>query len=141
MALVSGYLRLPQSEKYHKLSDEFFDESQPLWPTIYLCLRCGDVEAARNVAVKAKKDDIANYLDEIMRDSANTGSRTGHLSLNNETKLKLEYKSRIKRANDAYKRAIYYYLCRLSSDDESVNQVMDNVDDFLWFKLNSITFK
>lgn len=141
LSLISGYLRLPQSEKYHKLSEEFFDDNQPVWATIYLCLRCGDIEAARNVALKTKKEDIATYLDEIIRDGLNnTQSPRGHLSVNNENKLKLEYKSRIKRATDAFKRAIYCYLCRYSGDDESVNEVMDNVDDFLWFKLNSIVF-
>jgi nuclear pore complex protein Nup93 len=141
LSLISGYLRLPQSEKYHKLSEEFFDNDQPVWATIYLCLRCGDIEAARNVALKTKKEDIATFLDEIIRDGLNnTQSPRGHLSINNENKLKLEYKSRIKRATDAFKRAIYCYLCRYSGDDDSVNEVMDNVDDFLWFKLNSIVF-
>ena len=57
-----------------------------------------------------------------------------------ENKLKLEYKSRIKRGNDVYKRAVYCFLCRLSGDDDSLQEVLDNVDNFLWFKLNSVTF-
>ena len=57
-----------------------------------------------------------------------------------ENKLKLEYNSRIKRGNDVYKRAVYSFLCRLSGDDESLQEVLDNVDNFLWFKLNSVVF-
>lgn len=57
-----------------------------------------------------------------------------------ENKLKLEYKSRIKRGNDVYKRAVYCFLCRLGGDDESLQEVLDNVDNFLWFKLNSVIF-
>ena len=84
LALVSGYLRLPQSDRMHQMSEETYEEAssstsnvavarqeqQPLWPTVYLCLRCGDLEAARTVAMRAKKDDIAGYLDEMIRTSA-----------------------------------------------------------------------
>ncbi|CAF0727490.1 unnamed protein product [Brachionus calyciflorus] len=139
LRLVSGYLRLSSSEKYHQFSEETFDDKQPLWPTIYLCLRCGDIEAARQIALTTKKDDIANYLDEIIKDKASKTTR-GHLNQMTENKLKIEYKSRIKRVNDAYKRAVYCYLSRYSGDDESINEVLDNVDDFLWFKLNSVVF-
>lgn len=58
LALVSAYLRLSVSEKYHLWSYEKYEgdaggyDQQPLWPTIYLCLRCGDIEAARVVALK-----------------------------------------------------------------------------------------
>ena len=44
-----------------------------------------------------------------------------------------EYKNKIKRSNDHYKRAVYSYLCRMNDDDL---RVLDNVDDFLWFKLS-----
>lgn len=139
LRLVSGYLRLSSSEKYHQFSEETFDDKQPLWPTIYLCIRCGDIEAAKSVALNAKKEDIANYLDEIIKDSGKNGrGRLNHIS---ENKLKIEYKSKIKRVNDAYKRAVYCYLGRYSGDDDSINEVLDNVDDFLWFKLNSVVFK
>ena len=35
---------------------------------------------------------------------------------------------------------MYCFLCRLSGDDESLQEVLDNVDNFLWFKLNSVVF-
>ena len=136
LSLVSGYLRLSQSEKYHQNYEEIFEDNQPLWPTIYLCLRCGDIEAARSIALKTKKDDLVAYFEELLRESSNDNHRR-HLSLSNENKLKLEYKSRIKRANDIYKRAVYSYLCRLG-EDEAIKTILDNVDDFLWFKLNSV---
>jgi nuclear pore complex protein Nup93 len=132
LSLVSGYLRLGLSEKYHQFSsnDEVFDDHQPIWATIYLCLRCGDLDAARDVALKTKKDDIVTYLDEILR--------TSYLSESSENKLKLEYKSIIRRGNDLFKRAVYCYLCKNSGDVDSINEILDNVDDFLWFKLNLI---
>jgi len=137
LSLVSGYLRLSQSEKYHQNYEEIFEDNQPLWPTIYLCLRCGDIEAARSIALKTKKDDLVAYFEELLRESTNDNNNRRHLSLSNENKLKLEYKSRIKRANDIYKRAVYSYLCRLGEDD-AIKSILDNVDDFLWFKLNSV---
>lgn len=139
LALVTGYLRLNQSEKYYQNYEETFDDNQPLWPTIYLCLRCGDLEAARAIALKTKKDDLVGYFEELLRHSTEQDGMRRHLSASNETKLKLEYKSRIKRSNDLYKRAVYSYLCRLG-EDEFINQILDNVDDFLWFKLNSVVF-
>lgn len=89
--------------------------------------------------IKAKKDDVALYLDEIVKDSAlSRRTALGHLSSSSENKLKIEYKSRIRRDQDVYKRAVYCYLCRYSGDDESIKDILDNIDDFLWFKLNSI---
>jgi nuclear pore complex protein Nup93 len=138
LPLVTGFLRLKESARYHNLCEETFDDKQPLWPTIYLCLRCGDIDAARSIALKTKKEDIANYLDELLKERSNF--ERGHLNSTLENKLKLEYKSRIKRGQDVYKRAVYSCLCRLSGDDESLQEVLDNVDNFLWFKLNSIVF-
>lgn len=132
LALVTGYLRLAQSEKYHKGSEEVFDDHQPLWPTIYLCLRCGDIEAARQVAIKTKKEDLITYFDDLSHQPESEMVRQ-HLTANNESKLRLEYKNKLKRSNDHYKRAVYSYLCRLNDDDL---RVLDNVDDFLWFKLS-----
>ena len=67
LPLVTGFLRLKESAKYHSSCEETYDDKQPLWPTIYLCLRCGDLEAAKTVAIKTKKEDIANYLDELLK--------------------------------------------------------------------------
>jgi nuclear pore complex protein Nup93 len=144
LSLVSGYLRLSQSEKYHRNHEEVFDDKQPLWPTIYLCLRCGDLEAAHSVAAKAKKEDIAIYFEELIREKTaeknnSSSSSRAHLSISSENKLKAEYKNRIKRSNEAYKRAVYCYLARMNGEDESLSDALDNVDDFLWFKLNSIS--
>jgi hypothetical protein len=60
------------------------------------------------------------------------------LNSSSENKLKIEYKSRIRRDQDAFKRAVYCYLCRYGGDEDSIKEVIDNVDDFIWFKLNSI---
>jgi nuclear pore complex protein Nup93 len=138
LALVTAYMRIPQSEKYHASYEETLDEQQPLWPLLYLCLRCGDIEAARTVAVKARKEDIAGYLDELIQCEQSNQPQQRHLSVSNENKLKLEYKSRIKKTADTYKRAVYCYLCRYSGDNEGMSEVLDNVEDFLWFKLNSV---
>ena len=96
LSLVSGYLRLSQSEKYHQFSsgEEVFDDKQPLWPSIYLCLRCGDVDAARQLAAKTRKEDVAAYLDEILRNKVANNATL--MSSANEAKLKLEYKSLIR---------------------------------------------
>jgi hypothetical protein len=70
LALCSAYLRLSVSEKYHLLSVEKFDgdggQQQPLWPTIYLCLRCGDAEAARNVALKVRPFLVSSIINLIL---------------------------------------------------------------------------
>jgi hypothetical protein len=89
------------------------------------------LETARLIAVKTKKDDLVGYFEELLRHSSDQDGMRRHLSASSETKLKLEYKSRTKRSNDLYKRAVYSYLCRLG-EDEFINQILDNVDDFLW---------
>ncbi len=132
LQLITGFLRLNPAKYYSSFEETFTENQQPLWAIVYLCLRCGDYEAARTVALKAKKDDIAGYMNEFMQNK-------GSLSVGSENKLKLEYKGRIKRSQDSFKRAVYRYLSRLDIDDD-LSDILDNVDDFLWFNLSSIQF-
>ena len=48
--------------------------NQLLWALIYLCLRCGDYEAAHDKARGANKEDIAGYLDELINNLVNPTS-------------------------------------------------------------------
>jgi len=130
LQLVSAYMRL-NSSKYYACFEELFNE-QPLWAVVFLCLRCGDFDAAIAVLSKAKKDDVAGYLIELV-------SNDNHLTPSSENKLKLEYKSKVKRSPDAFKKAVYSYLTRFSNMDD-LSEVLDNVDDFLWFNLSAIAF-
>ena len=139
LKLINGYLKL-NSSKYYTSNEEIYIDNQPLWPIIYLCLRCGDYEAARDVARQAKKDDIAKYLDELIENLNNPNFNYRRVSSNSENELKLNYKGKVKRSQDAYKRAVYRYLSHYLIDDD-LSEVLDSVDEFLWFYLSTITFQ
>ena len=62
------------------------------------------------------------------------------LVYNSEEKLKIEYRGRVKRLKDVYKRAVYRYLSHYLIDDD-LNEVSDSVDEFLWFYLGTITYQ
>ena len=139
LKLINGYLKLNPS-KYYTSCEEIYIDNQPLWAIIYLCLRCGDYEAARDVARQAKKDDIAKYIDELIENLNNPNLNYRRVSMNSESELKLHYKGKVKRSQDAYKRAVYRYLSHHLIDDD-LSEVLDNVDEFLWFYLSTITFQ
>jgi nuclear pore complex protein Nup93 len=139
LKLINGYLKL-NSSKYFTSYEEIYVDNQPLWAIIYLCLRCGDYEAARDVAHQAKKDDIAKYLDELIENLNNPNFNYRRVSSNSENELKLHYKGKVKRSQDAYKRAVYRYLSHYLIDDD-LSEVLDSVDEFLWFYLSTITFQ
>ena len=139
LKLINGYLKLNPS-KYYTSYEEIYIDNQPLWAIIYLCIRCGDYEAARDVAYKAKKEDLTKYLDELIKNLNDPSINYRRVSPNSENKLKLEYKSTVKRSQDAYKRAVYRYLSHYLIEDD-LSEVLDSVDEFLWFYLSTITFQ
>jgi nuclear pore complex protein Nup93 len=139
LKLINGYLKINPA-KYYTSYEEIYVDNQPLWAIIYLCLRCGDYEAARDVARHAKKEDIAGYLDELIENLKNPNFNYRHVSTNSENELKLQYKGKVKRSQDVYKRAVYRYLSHYLIDDD-LSDVLDNVDEFLWFYLSTITYQ
>jgi hypothetical protein len=119
-------------------------DGSPLWPQIYLCLRCGDVAAAAAVARAApgSTGDTAALLD------AYGASLSGTLPQALWTRAVAEYNS-FARAGagahgggssraDPFKIAVYTLLARV--DISHVHElVTPTTQDYLWYQLRLVT--
>uniref|UniRef100_A0A3Q1G119 Nuclear pore complex protein Nup93 n=1 Tax=Acanthochromis polyacanthus TaxID=80966 RepID=A0A3Q1G119_9TELE len=110
-------------------------EGHPVWPVIYYCLRCGDLNAAMQVVnrVQHQLGDFKTWFQEYMN------SPDRRLSPTSENKLRLHYRRVLRNSADPYKRAVY---CLIGKCDISDNhgEVADKTEDYLWLKLNQVCF-
>ncbi|XP_072013036.1 nuclear pore complex protein Nup93-like [Amphiura filiformis] len=130
--LVHGFLkvRLPQFIPGFEDGDV---DGHPVWPVVYYCLRCGDLEAALDTVQRAAQDlgEFQEYLTEYMQ------SDERRLSPSTETKLRLHYRRAVRNSTDPYKRAVY---CVIGCCDtmENHTEVADKTEDYLWLKLSQV---
>lgn len=108
-------------------------DEQTVWPLIYYCLRCGDLQAALSVAKRVPQavDDFLTYLQEYAT------SPDRRLSSNSSTKMKLSYRRHVKTSLDPYKRIVYCVIgcCDLQDNHP---EVAETIDDFIWLRLSQI---
>ncbi|XP_014680771.1 PREDICTED: nuclear pore complex protein Nup93-like [Priapulus caudatus] len=80
--------------------EEIYVEDQPIWPMIYYCLRCGDLQAALHVTnvVQQQLDEFPAFLTEFVH------SPLRRLSHSSDSKLKLLYRRSVRTSPDPYKR-------------------------------------
>ncbi|CAH1270686.1 NUP93 [Branchiostoma lanceolatum] len=111
-------------------------DGHPVWAMVYYCLRCGDLEAAAEVAdnCQSLQGDFAMFLREYVR------SEDRRLSPSTETKVRLHYRRAIRNSTDPFKRAVYCILaCCDTSDTHS--DVADKTEDYLWIKLCQVSLE
>ncbi|XP_071479796.1 nuclear pore complex protein Nup93-like [Diadema antillarum] len=107
----------------------------PVWPVIYYCIRCGDLEAAKITTSKAAQDlgEFSEYLEEYMQNDDR------RLSPSTETKLRLHYRRAVRSSTDPFKRAVYCLLGRCDTVDNH-SEVAEKTEDYLWLKLSQVQF-
>jgi len=120
--LVRSYVRVGQSGVQ--------PHEEPVWAYVYLCLRCGDVQAASAVAEDAGLADVASALAEV--------ARNGRPSASAEQHLRAEYKRNVRASADAYERAVYCMISAADFDDEH-SDVVTSIDDYLWIRLKQVS--
>lgn len=108
-------------------------DGKPLWPMIYYCLRCGDVQSALRSVRRAGPghEDFIQVLEEKCR------KPDQKISSKLEIQIKMLYKRQIRNSTDPYKRAVY---CIIGCCDvqEQHPDVAKTSDDFLWIQLSLI---
>lgn len=131
--LVNAFVGLKfNSNNSIGLQDGLVD-GRPLWPMVYYCLRCGDIESAIRCARTASSDNelLISIMEERMRcnDPQKVNSK--------ELQLKMLYKRQVRNTMDPFKRAVY---CLVGSCDvaELHPEVAKTSDDFLWLQLSMI---
>ncbi|KAK6632192.1 hypothetical protein RUM44_007223 [Polyplax serrata] len=105
-------------------------DGQPVWPLIYYCLRCGDVNAALQVALQAE-GSLAEFSQVLEK------MTTGKLSSKMEQMVKAQYRRYIRNTSDPFKKAVYCVVGSCDVNDEH-KEVAQTADDYLWFKLCQI---
>ncbi|GAB0099912.1 Nuclear pore protein [Sergentomyia squamirostris] len=135
-SLVSAYVRLQFGDvdniNYIGLQDGRI-EGKPIWPMVFYCLRCGDIQAALKCLefIGPGYEDIIQVLEEKHRKPEQK------ISSKLEQQIKMQYKRQIRNATDPFKRVVY---CIVGSCDihELHPDVAKTSDDFLWIQLNLI---
>lgn len=105
----------------------------PVWPMIFYCLRCGDLQASIQSASQAGPalSEVAKYLSELANSSDN------RLPPNSENVVRLAYRRNIRATSDPYKRAVFCILGACDPSDEH-SEIANSLDDYLWIKLSQI---
>jgi nuclear pore complex protein Nup93 len=136
--LVRSYLNVKVAPNTPGLEDGYLDGmgttgAVPVWPMIYFCLRCGDLDAAIQAASEAGPGlaEIVKLLAEVK------GSSDNRLSPHSENVVRISYRRSVRACTDPYKRAVYCLLGACDPSDEH-SEVATSLDDYLWIKLAQI---
>ncbi|KAA8494019.1 Nuclear pore complex protein Nup93 [Porphyridium purpureum] len=119
----------------------------PLWPQIYFCFRCGDLDAVNEVVhdaahqLEAIGSHFAVCWDSFYRSKAEHLLSEEHLD-----SLLYEYTSKAAFSPDPFRRACCMLLLRvqpqpiagpaLSGDDQAI--LFSDVEDYVWFQLSLV---
>lgn len=77
-------------------------EGHPVWPMIYYCLRCGDLQAAADIAQQAVAPNVREFSGYIREYSSQ-----GHLTETSVRNMKYAYRKEVRNSLDPFKRYIY----------------------------------
>jgi len=109
----------------------------PLWPVIYYCFRCGNVQGAFNAAKQGGEENFAQALAHIIE----TNDRRLPLPLWEE--LCKYYRLHVKTGcDDPFKIAMYCLVAKADPKHDGVNMrdagINDTIEDYLWIRLNML---
>ncbi|XP_046387019.1 nuclear pore complex protein Nup93-like [Ischnura elegans] len=132
----------------------------PAWALVFYCLRCGDLRAALEYAIRAgsELEEVSKVLRECI------DSPEGTLAPKHEMQVRYQFRRHIRNSTDPYKRAVYCILggCTdgvsagrggFGAEDEGmggsglgawsgVEGVLGQTsDDYLWLKLTQIEWQ
>uniref|UniRef100_A0A1B0G339 Nuclear pore protein n=1 Tax=Glossina morsitans morsitans TaxID=37546 RepID=A0A1B0G339_GLOMM len=106
-------------------------DGKPLWPMVYYCLRCGDMQSALRCVLMGEsghEDFIQILEDKINKPEQKINSKL-------EGQVKLHYCNKIKNSTDPYKKAVYCIIVGCDINDQHL-EVAKTTDDFLWIQLS-----
>lgn len=76
-------------------------EGHPVWPMIYYCLRCGDLQAAADIAQQAVAPNVREFSGYIREYASH-----GHLTETSVRNMKYAYRKEVRNSLDPFKRYI-----------------------------------
>ncbi|KAI9580747.1 nuclear pore complex protein Nup93-1-like [Glossina fuscipes] len=129
--LVSAFVELNFNKSNCFCLQDVNTDGRPLWPMVYYCLRCGDMQSALRCLLMggAGHEDFIQLLkDKINKPGQQINSKL-------EGQLKLHYFNKIKTSIDPYKKAVYCIVIGCDINDQHV-EVARTTDDFVWIQLS-----
>ena len=108
-------------------------EGYPVWPIIYYCLRCGEVEALEQyvASIGPRMATFAGHLSDYLRNPNGILEADAWSELVSTTK-------KFKVDPDPYKRAVHSILSRFDLTPE-LSDVFSTAQDFMWASLSLLT--
>ena len=132
--LVQSFLKIKVVSSSSGFEDGLVN-GVPVWPLIYFCLRCGDIEATQSAAegLPPQYGEFKTSLKEYLT------SPDRRLHPNSEAKIRLQYKRVVRSSPDPFKRVVYCIIGQCDPN-EAHSEVAKKTEDYLWLKLNQINF-
>uniref|UniRef100_A0A0K0DYS3 Nuclear pore protein n=1 Tax=Strongyloides stercoralis TaxID=6248 RepID=A0A0K0DYS3_STRER len=126
--LIEGFLNVIRLKCYYDVHDDIFG-SHPIWQVIFHAFRIGDYElVGRCVEKISNQESYKKIIDILKRSKENI-----KLSKDEVNDLKVEYDEEISKSRDPYKKAVYSVFL-----NKEVNEVNDNLENWIWSKLVSV---
>ncbi|GJQ15774.1 hypothetical protein GpartN1_g7565.t1 [Galdieria partita] len=144
---IRAYLRVVFHNDFQSLpEDTQFLYHLPLWPQIFLALRCGDVHSAAKIAEEANAQLTSNGLHFCAFIQEFLSSPDRCLSEDSLIQLSQEYSLVARRSSDAYLRVCYILIARCSPNvdekwklqESDYSIVLSSIEDYLWFHLSLV---
>lgn len=132
--LVQSFLKIKVVSSSSGFEDGLVN-GVPVWPLIYFCLRCGDVDATESAAegLPPQYGEFKTSLKEYLT------SPDRRLHPNSEAKIRLQYKRVVRSSPDPFKRVVYCIIGQCDPN-EAHSEVAKKTEDYIWLKLNQINF-
>lgn len=147
LPLVRAFVGLRFFGEYSGLEDGLID-GRPFWPTVYYCLRCGDLNAAYHCLKKsnAVREELVTLLELRLR-PRNAAGDTTTIASNDASKLvetiEYLYRCTVRNSTDPFKRIVWAVLGGCTGGDSNMSdehsEVAQSVDDYLWLKLSLLS--
>ncbi|XP_065827806.1 nuclear pore complex protein Nup93-like [Oscarella lobularis] len=136
--LVKSYLKLkypPDLQTGFEDGRVDGDDGPPVWPAIYYCMRCGDLDAAVQIAIKMRSTlgDFTNFMQEYAR-CMEKGERLPAPALN---RIRTLYRKSIRTHPDPFKKAVYCVI-GCCEPENNHSDVAVKTDDYMWIKLSQV---
>ncbi|XP_076809690.1 nuclear pore complex protein Nup93-like [Clavelina lepadiformis] len=131
--LVKSFLKVQPTHNLMQGYDDGEIDGIPLWAVIFYCLRCGDLDAAVDVA-KQNEHIIPEFYTWIQEYAHNNGRKLSSASAN---KMKIQYKRSVSGSADPYKIAVYCIIGHCDVTDVHT-EVAKRAEDYLWIKLSQV---
>lgn len=146
LPLVRAFVGLRFFGEYTGLEDGLID-GRPFWPTVYYCLRSGDLNAAYQCLQKsnAVREELVSLLELRLRPcGASPNPSVTHEAAKLAESVEYLYRCTVRNSTDPFKRIVWAVIGGCTGGDSTSatdehSEVAQSVDDYIWLKLSLLS--